>query len=247
MNAFNGAFTLDVIAGGVPNRFTGGEVPTAEQSGREIVTRQNGLAGLNVTRKLFVPLTGYFARALELFSNPTPDPITVDVQVDERRRRRTQRRCRRRAATAIVSVADAGDRGSLGDLRRRRRWRSRASAGGRPAVGFVFDGEGASTRAASASIRRRSPAQLQLGWSQITVPAGGTVAAARTSRRSRQRVRPWRRRPIACVRLAPEALEGLTPDEIAAVVNFAVPADGHSAVASLPPLTGTITGRVFEG
>ena len=46
--------------------------------------RQDGVAGLNVTRKVFVPTTGYFARYLELLSNPTAQDIAVDVAVESR-------------------------------------------------------------------------------------------------------------------------------------------------------------------
>src|SRR5262249_44649557 len=42
--------------------------------------------------------------------------------------------------------------------------------------------------------------------------------------------------------LPPEALTGLSQEEIGAVRNFVVPEDGASAVAPLPALTGTVTG-----
>lgn len=242
-NAFDGAAILDVVAGGVAHRFTGGEVPTAEQSSREIVTRQNGLAGLNVTRKLFVPLTGYFARALDFFSNPTPDPITVDVQITDG------------AATGLtVRSTSSGDAlVAIADPASADRWVTFDDdndgdpliVGGRPAVGFVFDGEGGSRRAASASVAAGSSARLQLGWTEITVPPGGTVALMHFAVQQTSRL-AMAASADRLVRLAPEALEGMTPDEIAAVVNFAVPADGHSVLASLPALTGVVNGRVFE-
>jgi hypothetical protein len=47
--------------------------------------------------------------------------------------------------------------------------------------------------------------------------------------------------------LPPEALADLTPAEIGAVVNFALPADGESELEPLPLLDGVASGRVLEG
>lgn len=50
------------------------------------------------------------------------------------------------------------------------------------------------------------------------------------------------------VQLPPEALAGLSQPEIAAIRNFAVPADGISALPALPPLqTGRVVGSVVAG
>ena len=49
------------------------------------------------------------------------------------------------------------------------------------------------------------------------------------------------------VQLPPEAIAGLSADERAQILNFAVPADGTSAVPALPELDGTVAGTVFEG
>jgi hypothetical protein len=49
------------------------------------------------------------------------------------------------------------------------------------------------------------------------------------------------------VQLPPEALTGLSADEIAAIRNFAVPANGASTVPPLESLAGTVTGQVLEG
>jgi hypothetical protein len=66
-----GAFSLDIARAGSTTRFTGGEVPTIEDANREVVVRQENVFGLSVTRKIFVPREGYFARYLEIFRNPT--------------------------------------------------------------------------------------------------------------------------------------------------------------------------------
>src|SRR5262249_13178174 len=43
---------------------------------------QEGLLGLKVTRKVFVPRDGYFVRFLEELQNDGADPVTVDVSID---------------------------------------------------------------------------------------------------------------------------------------------------------------------
>src|SRR5262249_3582311 len=79
-----GGMLLDLVTGGAPNRFTGvssDNFTTTEINGRQIVITQFGLSGLDVTRKIFVPNDGYFARYLELLKNPSGAPITVDVKL----------------------------------------------------------------------------------------------------------------------------------------------------------------------
>ena len=77
--ASHGAALLDLVVGGTTNRFTGGIAQT-EGFGREISVRQN-LAGLSVTRKVFVPLDGYFTRYVEIVTNPTSAPVTLDLRL----------------------------------------------------------------------------------------------------------------------------------------------------------------------
>src|SRR5438270_223086 len=42
--------------------------------------------------------------------------------------------------------------------------------------------------------------------------------------------------------LPPEALAGLSADELSAIQNFAVPANSASTLAALPPINGSISG-----
>ena len=50
-------------------------------NGQQIEINEPSLLGLSVTRKIYVPTTGYFSRRLEVLSNPTSSPITVQVQI----------------------------------------------------------------------------------------------------------------------------------------------------------------------
>src|SRR5258708_9128508 len=42
---------------------------------------QRGFAGVDVTRKIYVPADGYFARYLEILKNSSGSPVTVDVRL----------------------------------------------------------------------------------------------------------------------------------------------------------------------
>src|SRR5206468_46077 len=66
-----GASLLEIVAASTPTQFVGQVLGTVGQGGREISISQSGLAGLNVTRRVFVPRDGYFARYLEVLNNPT--------------------------------------------------------------------------------------------------------------------------------------------------------------------------------
>ena len=46
-------------------------------------TTQDGLQGLHVTRKVFVPRDGYFVRHLERLENRGTEPVIVDVRLEE--------------------------------------------------------------------------------------------------------------------------------------------------------------------
>src|SRR5262249_7350525 len=104
-----------------------------------------------------------------------------------------------------------------------------------PAVADVFDGPGAVGRVSAASLTtlNSSARQLAYRWSNVIVPPGGSVAylhfgVQQTSRAAAQAAAG------RLVQLPPEALAGLTPDELSAVRNFAAPIDGVSALEPLP-------------
>jgi hypothetical protein len=247
--ANQGAFLVDIVAGGTPARFAGSAIRFTEVNGREIVVRQQNLAGLDVTRKVFIPLTGYFARYLEILSNPTSTPIVVDVRVLSNLR--SLNGSPRIIATSsgdglldtsdptnpdhwvVIDDNDDGDPFLVSTL---------------PAIGFAFDGPTGVERAGMASfaVAASAPGQLAYQWSRVTIPPGGRVAylhfaVQQTSRAAAQAS------VERLVQLPPEALTGLSPEEIAQIRNFAVPADGVSALAPLPSLNGTVTGRVLAG
>src|SRR5207302_3770925 len=118
-----------------------------------------------------------------------------------------------------------------------------------PALAFTFDGVGAADHAASATFVTNpgyTPGQLAVTWSNITIPAGATVAYMHFGAQQVSRVSAAASAD-RLDQLSPEALAGLSPDEITEIRNFAVPSTGVSALASLPALNGSVTGRVLAG
>jgi protocatechuate 3,4-dioxygenase beta subunit len=240
-SANRGAFMLDLTSGGTTTRFAGGEVPTIEDSGREIVVRQENLFGLSVTRKIFVPRAGYFARYLEILRNPTANPVTVDLKITGHIG----------GAGVVVDRSSSGDAVlDIASAQTADTWFV-AKRSDTAAAAFVFDGAGGAKRVTQLSLTPLQTgstpfARAVYGWNTITIPAGGTVALMHfgVQQTTREAGRASAERLAS---LPPEALAGLSAEELAAIRNFVVPSDGQSTLAPLPALTGSVTGKVFEG
>jgi hypothetical protein len=241
---------LDVVSGGTPQRFApAGTLGTASQEGREIAVEESGVAGLDVVRRVFVPQTGYFARWIEMLSNPTSATITVDVRV-------TTNLAANQPPTAVVATS-SGDATLAAGGPSADRWVVVDDAqdgdpfvlGGLPAVGFAFSGPGGALALGAAAlvpINANGPQALTYEWDAVAVPPGGTVALLHfvTQQTSRAAAQASIARLAA---LPPEALEGLAPADIAAIANFAVPAGAVSGLAPLPPVDAAVSGRVVAG
>jgi 5-hydroxyisourate hydrolase-like protein (transthyretin family) len=256
-----GASMLSLIAGGAETAFAGAANALGEHANRELAITQTGIAGLDVTRKVYTPDTGYFIRYLEILSNPGAAPVTVGVKVASTLGYASfyyDPWWGSRWSGVVPSLATTSNGGTVLDLNASTpdRWAvfddaqadifdPGAAGGTLPASAFVFDGPGASRRVAAATYATPSAGLLSYQWDSVTVPPGGQVilmhfvlqqssTAAATA--SVQRL----------VQLPPEAISGIADDERPLVANFAIPADGVSAVADLPALTGTVSGRVLD-
>jgi hypothetical protein len=249
-----GGMLLDVVVDGTANRFAGAAIGTVEEGGREVVTRQQGLGGLNVTRKAFVPRTGYFGRYLEILTNPTAAPITVDVRVSSILPRWAGSDFYRLVTTssgdavADISTAETADRWLVMD----------DDASGAVATAFAFDGPDAAERASVLTVEHNPDPACQFlsfsgcysqrvlyQWNSITIEPGASVAFMHflaQQRRQTSAVASAER----LAQLPPEALVGLSEIELGLIRNFAIPEGGNSAVQPLPSLLGTITGTVYE-
>ncbi len=259
-NTNRGAFLLDLVASGVTNRFNGQAFGTSEDGAREIVIQQNGLAGLNVTRKVFVPREGYFARYLEILNNPSGSPITVGVRLTSHFRfntkvqggftvQREPRIISTSSGDAILSVSNSP----------RDRWvvidddedaDPFLVSSSLPTVGDIFDGTNGVIQAASAqyTINFSAPlyGKLVEDWTNVTVPAGGAVSIMHFGfEQIRQTNAVASAQRLA--QLPPEALAGMTLTEMGQVLNFALPTNGVSILTALPPLNGAVSGRTLAG
>ena len=246
-NTNTGAFRLDVISQGTANHFTGQGFGTTDQNGRQITVSQQNLAGLNVTRKVFLPRDGYFVRYVEILTNPGSNPITADLRV-------THNIENIDGLPQIIATSSGDNVLDVSDPTNPDRWvvlddnfdGDPLQFFTLPALAFAFDGQGAADRAAAATFTTSNFGQLAVTWSNVTIPAGGTVAYMHFGSLEVSRVAA-EASANRLSQLPPEALVGLGQDDISEVRNFAVPANGVSNVAPLPPLTGTISGQVLAG
>ena len=245
-SVFNaGAMLLDIVRDGTPTRFTGSQVGVYEDGRREIAVTQNGIAGINVTRKLYVSDRGYFGRWVELLANPSPDPITVDVRVSAQVSTyygSSFGPLRVVASSSGVTTIDAGDVWAVIDDNNPA---DPYLVGNFPPIAFVMGGPGAAVGVGSASLTTSNNV-VAYEWRQVTVPAGGRVAlmhfvapqtSAAAGAASGERLSG----------LAPEALGALSALEAQQTANFVVPSDLSSPIDPLPPFGGSIVGMVYEG
>lgn len=241
----DGAMLLDIVRDGAVERFAGSTIGQYEDGRREVSVRQDNVRGLNVTRKLFVPSTGYFGRYLEILSNPGADPVTVDVRVTANVRAAWPTSVAVQGTSSGDAIFAAGDRWVVVD--------DGVDADPyyqttQPPVAFVVDGDGAGVAVGEAGIAAGASGTgiVTYEWRQVAVPAFGRVAlmhfvSMQTSRAA----------AIATgerlAQLPPEAMVGLSPVEVQEIANFVVPPDLLGAVEPLPPLDGRVTVSVVEG
>ena len=236
------SFALDVTVAGTTTRFAGGSVfGTSEDGGREIATRQQ-IGDLLVTRKIAVPKQ-YFSRYLETLTNTSAAPVTVGVSIANRIYQE---------GTGGLRLSSSGD----SEFTTADRWlvvRQRADANlaagtnGR-SFAWVIDGDGG-VQSASSVVRAGNDATstgytITYGWNVVIEP-GQTVSLMHFGAKMHSQASAVGAAE-RLVQLPPEAIQGLSPVEIATIRNFAVPVDGVSALDPLPAITGTVSGKAFE-
>ncbi|MEQ1871798.1 MAG: carboxypeptidase-like regulatory domain-containing protein, partial [Vicinamibacterales bacterium] len=187
----NQGTVLTLSSGATSTIFPAVAFGTQEDAGREIAVKKDALLGLNVTRKIFVPQTGYFARYLEILQNPTAGPITVDVRVDSAMFSGRATNCFGPGAFIACLRQHYIASTSSGDttLTSADRWVSLGGHFGDPAydgnagtpLGIVFAGAGAPMQASIfafdpgfSNFNTAQASSLRYGWSSVTVPANST-------------------------------------------------------------------------
>ena len=257
-----GALLLDLISGGLATHFTGGTTATTANNGREFDIVQQGIDGLNVTRKIFVPIDGYFARYLEVLQNPSGSPITVGLRLttDLRFTSGVNSTGGQISAPPAIVTTSSGD--NVLDVTSQSapdHWVVlQDTSSGVLGVVFpqtlnpiahLFDGSAAPMQATTAqwtvdNVNRQGT--LQEEFDDISIPAGGQVAVLHFfspevnvtgAIDSAQRL----------IQLSPEGIAGISSVDLPTIQNFVIPANGVSTLPPLESLTGQVLGQVFAG
>jgi hypothetical protein len=260
-----GGLRLELGVGGSFHRFLGGHSLVSLDHREAVVEGDDAATGLHVRRRARVPQDGYFVRYVEELSNPTAQPITVDLRLATYMRfvANTRGISRFFDPEAITATSSGDTEIAVGGANPDRWVAFDVNLSGReyfdavyPSFGHVFDGPGGRIGASAASYEflfgtntnfdTTSFTRLLEQWSSITVPPGERVLLLHfgIQETGPQAVR------VAAERLAqlpPEAYEGLDASDLDRIANFAVDAGGTSPLAPLPPLDGDISGRVLEG
>jgi hypothetical protein len=179
---------------------------TLEANGSQVMVPEQ-LGALAVTRKVFVPPAGGFARYLEVLSNPTgvaqPAQVTLQGYLDS-------------GGSTHVVVGPSATSNTYAVM----------DANGvccTPAVGFVFGGPNASVTPTLFQFTNQT-ANVGYQW-QVMVPANGSVALMHFVLQrdpSDPTVASTAAEGLAAL-TDPNALVGLTAAEKALIVNFVVP------------------------
>lgn len=243
------AMRLDIVRNGVAVPFVNGNgtLGRLSKGGQQVDVDDVTPSGLFVTREMFVPRAGYFARYREVLSNPTNAAITVNVRVRSHHRSAmgTPRVVDTSDGDTVISVVGgAADTWALvddqldGD--------PFANPASIPVSGHLFDGNDGAAAVGAASYELVGPTgRLTYEWQDITVEPGTTVSFVHFVFHQLGRS-AGRAAAVRLAQLPPEAFDDLTTDERASVRNFAVPE--QSPLTPLPNLdSGRIDGHVYSG
>jgi len=178
----------------------------AEEDGRQLVIGPRDVVGIQMTRKVYVPPSGGFARYLEILTNPGDTPVTVPVYMASG--------LVSGSSTRIVAApTSTGHTYALTD----------SSECCRPVLGHVFAGPGGRL-AVSTTHFDSGDGEVFYTW-KVTIGPEETVALMHFDvQRDRQDEAGAREQAEALVNLTdPHALDGMTAGERSQVVNFDVP------------------------
>ena len=210
-DSYDSMYYLSINGNYFPNQANGWSLA----GGREIALGPDTMSGLDVTRKIFVPTDDGWARFLEVLSNNTGAPITVDVRIDGGLGSDSD--------TIIITTSSGdavfapGDRYLVTDD-------DYADGTNDPALAHVFDGPGGSIYADSVYASDGDDAPWYQ-WSGVTIQPGRTVIIMHFA------VQRWYRADAIASANKLEALQGSLWDEMSAIEinntkNWGVDTDG---------------------
>jgi len=247
------ALRLDLISGGNVIQFRGAGFARTANAGRELQIQQQDIAGLTVTRKIYVPRDGYFVRYMEILQNTTNGPITVGVRLSTNFRALFDGQF---VYPPSIIATSSGENFFNVLPPNTDRWLILANGtdvdpfinvgSTLPPVAHVFDGPGGVIQATQGQWTTQPAGILVEEFGNITVAAGGQVALLHflSPQINRRGALASARRLI---QLPPETLAGIDPNDLSSIENFVVPTNGVSSLPSLESLLGQVTGHVFAG
>jgi hypothetical protein len=201
IDAYDGGMVLTVAASPFPN-FPEGSL---FNNGREVRIGLFEAGGVSVSRRIFVPDDQAFARYLEVLSNPTNADIVVEVHINTN--------LGSDSATVIVTTSDGDTAFETTDT-----WivTDDASDGGSdPSLAHVIAGPGALIAPSAVSTPTGT---LEYSY-DVTVPANGRAIVMHFASQNANRATAITSAGNL-VGLGNSTLDGMTPEEIADVVNF---------------------------
>jgi hypothetical protein len=179
---------------------------TFEENGREIVL-ESGLNGLLVTRKIYSPAEGGFARYLDVITNPGTAAQTIAFEIESNLGSDGRTRIVTPPTETNNTFAVTDQNGECCD----------------PALAHVYSGVNPAVPVGSTQFRNGND-DLFYRWT-VTVQPGQTVIFMHFAvQRGQTDTAGARAQAEALVNLtAPKALEGMSADEKSKVVNFSIP------------------------
>jgi len=241
------ASKLTVTVDGVDFPFIGEATGFQEDGGREVLTSAEDLGGLLVRRKVFVPVEGYFGRHLEIFENASSSPIAFSATLSSRLQGAfapIQFHPRVIASSSGDTVADPADFWLLID--------DGIDAdpfvdtSNRSSTAWVLGADG-SELADIDLLPGGAPlgieGELLVRYRERTLAPGERVVLALFVSQQLTRAAAAEAR-LRLHGLAPEALLGLSLDELEDIVNFDA-LGGPGPIAPLPRLDGRIAGQAL--
>lgn len=261
-----GASLLSIVQNNVETQFAGEDFAPVSLNGRQISITQSGLDGLNVTRRIYVPVDGYFARYLELISNPGVQDVTVGVKLTTYFRQilhdqKINGITTQTTPTPQVLLTSSGDNIlNIADPTNPDHW---ITFGGPvdqdpfnidlfadtniPSVADIFDGPGSALTPTSAGYLVDSSgtfSSMVEDFGSVSIPAGGTVGILHFV--SQENLNESANASAArLVQLPPEALSGLSTVDLSTVANFVLPPGYTSTLSALPSITSQVNGTVY--
>jgi Carboxypeptidase regulatory-like domain len=218
--------------------FTGAPIGLQQLNNRQLVIKQDTpISGLTVSRKVFVPQNGYFARYLEIVENRTSSPITAKVAV----KLAEGAYIGNNSESSQIVTTSSGDTSLQASGPNKDNWLVFG-----PTRSIILSNPQGAITADSITFGSVSRPNIVATWSNLSVPPGGKVVLMHFVVQQINNAGAIAS-ATRLTQLPPEALQGLSVDEIGATVNFALPTNGFSTLPALPALDGRVSGRVFEG